>query len=275
MTELRRTPRRPGFARRLGPTLLILACSLGAAATAQGLTNDADAAALRASQAAVGRVASGYRLVDSHNRPLDLAEFRGRPLVLSFVYTNCYAICSGMTLHLREVVRVARAALGAQSFSVITVGFDTSHDTPARMLAYGRDRGIVDPGWHFASADAATIRRMTDDMGFTWSESPRGFDHITQVTVLDGAGRVAQQVYGQDFAPPELVEPLKQLLLGRSVERTSVRGLIERVRLYCSVYDPATGRYRFDVTMFAGVIPAIMVLGIIAMAVVFAGRKSR
>jgi protein SCO1/2 len=144
------------------------------------------------------------------------------------------------------------------------------------MLAYGRDRGIADPDWHFASADAATIRRMTDDMGFTWSESPRGFDHITQVTVLDGAGRVVQQVYGQEFAPPELVEPLKQLLLGRAVERTSVSGLIERcASLLLGGTTPATGRYRFDLAMFAGVLPAFMVLGIIAMAVVVVGRKSR
>ena len=134
---------------------------------------------------------------------------------------------------------------------MLTVGFDTTHDTPRRMLAYGRDRGITDADWHFASARCGHHSTPDGRRGFHLGASPRGFDHIAQVTVLDGDGGVVQQIYGEDFAPPELVEPLKHLLLGRSVERASVRGLIERVRLYCSVYDPVTGRYRFDYAMFA------------------------
>jgi protein SCO1/2 len=235
--------------------------------------NEADAAALRTSQAAVGRQTSDLVLVDQLGKPLRLAELRGRPLVLSLVFTNCYYVCSGQTLHLREVTRVARQALGPRSFSVLTVGFDSAHDTPDRMLAYGVDRGIDDPEWRFASADAATIRRLTDEVGFTWFPSSRGFDHITQLTILDANGVVAQQVYGQEFAPPELVEPLKQLLLGRTVERASLQGLIERVRLYCSVYDPVSGKYRIDYSMFAAAIPALMIFAMATIAIYAVRRR--
>ena len=63
-------------------------------------------------------------------------------------------------------------------------------------------------GWTFASADAATIERLARDAGFTYFASPKGFDHITQTTIIDAAGRVMLQVYGEDFAPPLVVEPL-------------------------------------------------------------------
>jgi protein SCO1/2 len=195
---------------------------------------------------------------------------------VSFVYTNCVAACSGLTLHLREAVRVAREALGERGFSVLTVGFDPAHDTPERMLAYGRDRGVVDAGWRFASADAATVRRFTDETGFSWSPSTtRGFDHVAQVTVLDARGTVVHQVYGEAFEPPALVEPLKQVLLQGSVERVSVTGLIDRIRLYCSVYDPASGRYRFDFSMLAMGLPALFVLGMVAWGVLALGRRGR
>jgi protein SCO1 len=235
--------------------------------------NEVDAAALRASQAVIGHTTSNHEFIDQDGKPLRLVDLRGRPVVLSLVFTNCFSVCSGQTLHLREVTRIAREALGAHSFAVLTVGFDSAHDSPERMLAYGRDRGIVDPDWHFASADAATVRRLTDEVGFTWLPSSRGFDHITQVTILDANGTVAQQVYGAGFSPPELIEPLKELLLGRRVERASLQGLIERVRLYCSVYDPSAGRYRIDYSMFAAAIPALMVLGMIAFAIILAGRR--
>jgi cytochrome oxidase Cu insertion factor (SCO1/SenC/PrrC family) len=89
VTALRRTPRRSVRApARLDA--LILACSLGPLHRHQGPANDADAAALRASQAAVGRSRADYRLVDA-TTARSTSPFRGRPLVLSFVYTNCYA----------------------------------------------------------------------------------------------------------------------------------------------------------------------------------------
>ena len=159
---------------------------------------------------------------------------------------------------------------------MLTVGFDTTNDTPRRMLAYGRDRGIKDPRWYFASGDAATIQRLTDDVGFTWVASARGFDHVAQVTVVDADGKVVQQIYGEAiFAAPELVEPLKSLLLGRTFERPSVRGLLASAKIYCSVYDPVSGKYRLDYSMFASAIPALMVLGILAGAIVMAGRRNR
>lgn len=251
--------------------VLLLVASVGHATQPQA--NEVDAAALRASQVVIGRRTGNHEFIDQDGKPLRLADLRGRPVVLSLVFTNCFSVCSGQTLHLREVTRVAREVLGGRSFTVLTVGFDSAHDSPERMLAYGRDRGIDDPDWHFASADSATVRRLTDEVGFTWLPSSRGFDHITQVTILDANGIVAQQVYGAAFSPPELIEPLKDLLLGRRVERASLQGLIERVRLYCSVYDPTTGRYRIDYTMLAAAIPALMVLGMVAVAIILAGRR--
>ncbi len=243
--------------------------------TALAAANDADAAALRASQAAIGHATGDHEFIDQHGRPLRLADLRGRPLALSLVYTSCYDICSSLTLYLRDAARIARATLGPGSFSLLTVGFDTDHDSPARMRIFAHDRGIDDPDWHVVSADAATIRRLADEVGFTWAVAPTGFDHIAQVTILDADGKVVRQVYGQDFAPPALVEPLKALVLGRPLERLSVRDVIDRVRLYCSVYDPSTGRYSFDYSMLAGAIPPLMVLGMAAVAIVVAGRSRR
>jgi protein SCO1 len=250
--------------------LAALACAV-TSATATNI--DADVAALRASQAAIGRVTGDHAFTDQHGRSLLLSELRGRPLALNLIYTSCYDVCSPLTLYLRDAVKVGREALGTDGFTVLTVGFDTERDSPERMRVFARDRGIDDPDWHVVSADAATIRRLADEVGFTWVATARGFDHVSQVSILDADGRVVRQVYGQDFAPPTLVEPIRTLLLGRSLEQLSARELVGRVRLYCSVYDPVTGRYRFDYSMFASAIPLLMAFGMAAVAIVLAGRR--
>ena len=260
-----------GFVGVVLPFLLV--ASVGHATLAA--VNEVDAAALRASQAAIGRGTRNQAVIYQGGKPLRLADLQGRPVVLSLVFTNCLAVCSGQTLHLREVTRIAREVLGADSFAVLTVGFDTANDTPDRMRVFATDRGLGHPEWHVVSADAATIRHLADEVGFTWAASPNGFDHVAQVTILDADGRVVRQVYGQDFAPPALVEPLTALVLGRSLGRLSARGLVERVKLYCSVYDPVSGEYRFDYSMLAGAIPVLVLLGMTAFAIVLAGRRKR
>jgi len=234
-----------------------------------------DAEALRVSQAAIGRTLAGYTLVDSTGETFTLEQLRGRPVVLSMVYTSCYYVCSGLTLRLRDSVTVARDALGAETFSVVTVGFDTPNDTPERMRAFARERGISLRGWYFASADAQTMQRLVRDVGFTYFPSPKGFDHITQTTLIDAQGRIVLQVYGSDFLPPLVVEPLKKLVWGRNLDRTTVEGLVNTVKLFCTIYDPASGRYRFDYSLLMEIFAGVLALGIAAAGIVAATRNVR
>ena len=76
------------------------------------------------------------------------------------------------------------------------------------------------PGWYFVSADEATVAGLARDIGFSYAPVAGAFDHVAQVTILDGEGRVYRQVYGPDFAAPMIVDPLKKLALGiRTPER--------------------------------------------------------
>jgi protein SCO1/2 len=257
-----------------GGLLLVLAWAFSKDIAAQTPASR-DATALTTSQAAIGRQLDDYDFFDQRGQALRLSSLRGKPLVLSLVYTSCFQVCSGLTVHLRDVTKVARRALGSDSFTVLTVGFDTPNDTPERMQLYARERGADIPGWIFASTDAATIERLTRDIGFTYRNSPKGFDHITQTTVVDRAGRVMLQVYGESFDAPTLVEPLKRLLRGQELERGTFAGLVRSVELFCTIYDPASGRYRFDYSIVADALAGILALGMVGIVIAVSWRNSR
>jgi protein SCO1/2 len=252
----------------------LAALVIGAAASAADNQLDAGEA-LRLSQAAIGRSLEDYRLTAANGDSFTLDELRGRPVVLSLVYTSCYHVCSGLTLRLRDTLKVARDTLGPDSFRVVTVGFDTANDTPERMRQYARERGISVPGWYFASADAVTMQRLVRDVGFTYYASPKGFDHITQTTIIDARGRIVLQVYGEDFAPPSIVEPLKKLVWGVGVDSPGLSGLVNKVKLFCTIYDPTSGRYRFDYSLIVEIVAGALALGIAAIGILSATRNVR
>jgi protein SCO1/2 len=253
---------------------LLLAAALPGAVHAEGEPAD-EAAALQTSQRAIGRELGDYDFVGSDGRALRFSSLRGRPVVLSLVYTSCYHVCSGLSSHLDRVVGIAQGALGTQSFSVLTVGFDTANDVPERMRGYARARRVERPGWHFLSTDATTIARLARDVGFTYAASPKGYDHVTQTTLIDAGGRVVLQVYGESFQPPVLVEPLKQLVWGGDVAGISLDELVRTVKLFCTIYDPSTGRYRFDYSLIVEIIAGVLAFGMAAIAIGFAARGVR
>jgi protein SCO1/2 len=238
-------------------------------------------AAFAASQAALGEELGDHVLLKRDGEPLNLHALRGRPLVISMIFTSCGHVCPMLTQHLGNVVDIGREALGDDSFAVATIGFDTVVDTPARMTKFAADSGVDSDGdgdngnWYFLSGDPKTIHALTRDLGFSYFALPKGFDHITQTTIIDRDGRIYRQVYGQRFDTPALVEPLKELVYNSPSDAGFVDQWVDKLQLFCTVYDPDSGRYRFDGSIIVSIIVGLLCLGAIAFFILNQWRDAR
>jgi protein SCO1/2 len=245
----------------LRSTLVGLFLSGAATATAAGpdFAKFSHDEALAYSQAAIGQPVGEVELTRADGSAVTLENFRGKPLVISLIFTSCHHICPTTTRNLDEVVQKAREALGADSFEVVSVGFDTRNDTPERMAQFRRAAGVDDKRWGFLSADAGNMAELVGQLGFIFTPSPRGFDHLIQSSIIDAQGKVYRQVYGISFPTVQLVEPLKQLVFGEPREQSTLDYLTNRIRLFCTVYDPASDSYRIDISVFIGTIVGLIV----------------
>jgi protein SCO1 len=219
------------------------------------------ARAIELSQSVIGNRIGDYAFTDSYGRPRRLADYRGKPLLVTFVYTGCSQVCPTTVRFLDGAVREARRTFGPGSFAIVTIGFNQPFDTPQAMRAFAGQHRITDPDWDFLSPAPDRVEALTRAFGFTWYATPKGFDHVTQVTVLDGEGRVYRQIYGESFQIPMLIEPLKQIITGAPVPAGDWRMLVEKVRLFCTVYDRSSGRYRLDYSLFVGMAIGLLILG--------------
>jgi len=256
-------------------TLLVTLLLVSAAASSQAdLVDPYDPErALAISQAAIGHIIADHQFIDRMNRKVRISDYAGKPLIISMIFTSCHHVCPMITKHLDKASKVAREVLGEDSFEIVTIGFDAARDTPDAMQAFAREQSVNGAGWAFLSGSEETIEALSKDLGFIFFPSPRGFDHINQVTVIDRNRTVYSQVYGATFELPWLVEPLKQLVFNRP-EATGhfVSSLADRVRLFCTVYNPSSGRYEFDYSLFIQMAVGLMA---ILSVVVFLWRGSR
>jgi protein SCO1 len=206
--------------------------------------------ALRASQAVIGRSVPEHTLIDAKGRPLSLSSYRGKPLLVSFIYTGCFQVCPTQTRALLEAVKGLDARFGPNQYNVISIGFNQPFDSPTAMRAFAAQQRIDRTNWTFLSPPSATVDALTRDFGFSYAATPAGFDHLLGVSIVDATGRIHTQVLGSRLNAAQLGEPLRELLGAAPLpQQLRLADVVERIRILCTVYDPETGAYRYDVKL--------------------------
>ncbi len=233
--------------------LAAIAALCGGQALAEGNPQDLptpvnldQAAALRASQAVIGNRVGEFTLLDREGKPVRLSQYRGKPLLVSFIYTGCFQVCPLTTRSLQSAVEAGRGVFGTSQFNVVSIGFNQPADSPQAMKAFARQHRIDAPNWEFLSPPAAVVAALTRDFGFSYLATPAGFDHVLQATLLDAEGRIYRQLYGDQLNAASIGEPLAQLLRNAPApQQFRLDELIDRVRVLCTEFDPATGKVRY------------------------------
>jgi protein SCO1/2 len=231
-------------------------------------------AALAVSQGVLGQAIGDHTFRNVEGQSFELQSLRGKPLVISLIYTSCHHVCPVITANIEKNTEIAREALGDDAFSIVTIGFDWQVDTPDRMRMYASAKNIDVPGWHFLSGDEASVAAISKAVGFQFFATPKGFDHLSQTTILDAEGKVYRQVYGQDFTTQQFVEPLKELVFDTPRDAGMVDHWVDTFKLFCTVYDPNTGRYAFDYSIFTMIVVGVLCLGAILTFLITEWRRA-
>ncbi len=222
------------------------------AQTGIALTTLDEKVAYQLSQDVIGKPVGDFVLLDRQGRPVELSRYRGKPLLVNFMYTACFQVCPTTTRNLQKAVEGTVGVLGASRFNVISIGFNQPFDSPLALKNFSAQYGIHLPNWEFLSPSPAVLNDLTRNFGFSYVATAAGFDHLNQVTMVDAEGKIFRQVYGEKFTPADLAEPLKAMITGSDIppETGTLTEIMERVRILCSVYDPVTGRYRTNYSVY-------------------------
>jgi len=221
-----------------------------------------EADALRIGQAAIGHQVPDFVLLDRQGQRVRLTDYRGKPLLVSFIYTGCFQICPTQTRALLDAVKGLETLLGNDQFNVVSIGFNQPFDDPQAMRAFAAQQRIQAPNWEFLSPPREVVEPLTRAFGFSYVATPAGFDHLLGVTVVDARGRIHAQVYGDRLRSDQLGRPLRELLLAEPPGAPStLAAMAERVRILCTKYDADTGEYRYDWKLIFELIGGLLFFG--------------
>jgi protein SCO1/2 len=144
------------------------------------------------------------------------------------------------------------------------------------MRSFARQHRIEYRNWEFLSPPRESVEALTRAFGFSYVATPAGFDHVLGVTVVDAGGRIRAQVYGDRLRADRLGAPLRELLLNAPPAASStLAAVVERIRILCTVYDPETGEYRYDIKLILEIIGGALFFISVALYLLFEWRDQR
>lgn len=157
-----------------------------------------------------GIPAPNFTLTDQHGDSVSLAQFHGRPVVLTFFDSVCpHADCSLMA----QYINVTARDLGTQSsrFGWIALTVNPWHDTPASATAFLQSRQVTVP-MHYLLGSPDQLAPIWKDYHMQAILQSDGIViHSTGIYVIDAAGH--ERAYVEEgFDPRALSAYLGQVL---------------------------------------------------------------
>jgi len=164
--------------------------------------------------------APGFSLTDQDNRKVSLGEFRGKVVLLSFIYTHCEAACPLTTAKLASV----HDTLRGKDLHIVSVSIDPAHDTPAVLKDYGKQfKGVDFRTWSFLTGPEDKVNDILLDYKVSpqWhgKRGPTGevvsvsiVDHVLKTYLIDRKGTKRVEYWGQDFDTKVMIKDLTRVL---------------------------------------------------------------
>jgi len=176
-------------------TLLLASTALafGCAAAATGPALDARAPIAASSPKAPSLFAQPWTWTDEAGQPVTFARWRGRPLVVTAMFTQCKATCPRTLAKLRRVYEDFQRAGRDAQFLVVTL--DPANDTPQALTRFKAASGLPD-SWHFLSGGLAETRDLRDLLGIHVVDDGPHLLHDGRIVIFDGEGRAARALEG-------------------------------------------------------------------------------
>lgn len=151
--------------------------------------------------------------IQLHNylgQPVTLAEYRGKAVLVTFLYTHCPDVCPLITSNLR----VAMNLLGAQAAKaqIIAVSVDPRGDTPEAVARFLRAHGMVGRMQYLIGSPSQLAR--------TWAAwnvgskreagQPQLVAHSALIYGITASGKV-RTIYPATFEPSQIVHDVPKL----------------------------------------------------------------
>lgn len=160
-----------------------------------------------------------FTFVNQDGKKIHLAAYRGKALLLTFIYTRCPLpdYCIRMSNNFHDVAKQLKQEPAIYDKAMqLSISFDPAYDTPKVLREYGSNyAGEVDPKfthWQFVTASPDEIKKAADFFGLSYEPSTGQIVHSLRTAVIGPDGKIRHIFNGNEWKAKDAVSALESAL---------------------------------------------------------------
>ena len=160
-----------------------------------------------------------FTLRNQDNREIHIQSYRGRTLLLTFIYTRCPVpdYCTLMSNNFAQIDRaLSQDSSLYEKTHLLSISIDPSYDTPQVLRSYGaahteRYQNETFAHWEFAGGTTEQVKKIAEYFGLTYFPEKDQIIHALRTVIVGPDGKVAKIYNGNDWKPEEVVEAIRKI----------------------------------------------------------------
>jgi len=176
------------------------------------------AALARMKIAQPGDEVPNFTLRNQNNREIHIKDYRGKTLLLTFIYTRCPVpeYCTLMSNNFAQIDRVLGQDPSLyEKTHLLSISMDPSYDTPEVLRSYGaahteRYEKETFAHWEFAGGTSDQVKAIAQFFGLTYFPEKDQIIHGLRTAIITPEGKVAKIYTGNEWKPEEVIQEMKK-----------------------------------------------------------------
>jgi protein SCO1/2 len=155
-----------------------------------------------------------FTLVNQDGKRIKLNQYRGRALVLTFIYTRCPLpdYCPLMTNNFSEIEKALKPIPALYSKThLLSISVDPEYDTPKVLRAYATNHSADFAHWDFLTGAKDDVKRVATYFGMQYWRDGDQVVHSLRTAIIGADGKVVKLYRGNEWKPGEIVTELREL----------------------------------------------------------------
>lgn len=167
-------------------------------------------------------------LLDQHGHSVSLADLKGEPILIDFIYTTCPGECLTLTARMKRIASALGPELGTK-VRLVSITVDPEHDQPPQLLKYADDQGADMKGWWFLTGTPVQIDQVMRRFKLIRQREADGsVDHVLEMFLIGPNGHALVQYLGDKISIEHAVADLNAAAAGKAV--TASEGTVQTVK---------------------------------------------